>query len=159
VSDDPAGDAAIAARSFIPFPSDDTKVECSGDGSSGKRVQVMYVHASDVTDRFASLKSQLGASTLGADRIYRESAAETAGKRRVRFVHDSACNLSIDDVTVGTTGDDSLSNTESAVAALGYNAKNRKYLMFVDAAVYCGIGDVFTDSTPGASNRSNSGPN
>jgi hypothetical protein len=159
VSDDPVRDAAIAARSFVPFPSDDLRVECSGDGSSGKRVQVLYVHASDVTDRFASIESQLGAWALGADRIYRESAAETSGKRRIRFVHDSSCNLPIDDVTIGSTADDSLTKTETALAALGYNAKNRKYLVFIDAAVYCGIGDVVGDSTPGPSNRSNSGPN
>src|SRR3954471_11554950 len=29
------------------------KATCIGNGSSGKRVQVLYVHASDVTDRFA----------------------------------------------------------------------------------------------------------
>jgi hypothetical protein len=160
VSDDPARDAAIAAHAYTPpIIGDETKVECSGDGTSGKRVQVLYVHASDVADRFASLKLQLGAWALGADRIFRESAAETAGKRRIRFVHDSACNLSIDDVTVAPTGDDSLGKTSTAVAALGYKAKNRKYLMFVDAAVYCGIGDVIDDTTPGPSNRTNSGPN
>ena len=36
---------------FAPVP----KVQCDGDGVSGKRVQVIYAHASDVADRFGDL--------------------------------------------------------------------------------------------------------
>ena len=55
------------------------RATCDGDGTSGKRVQVMYVHASDKTDRFSSVQSQIASLAAGVDGIYQASAAETGG--------------------------------------------------------------------------------
>jgi hypothetical protein len=151
--------AVDAAPPLTPVPGSDVKVECDGNGTSGKRVQVMYVHATDVADQYATMKPKIGASVLRVDQIFRQSAAETQGARRVRFVHDAFCNLSILDVAVDPPDDDSFGATIRAVKALGYVGTDRKYLMFVDAARYCGIANRADDDSTGAANLTNSSGN
>ena len=65
-------------------------------------------------------------------------------------MHDASCVPSVRDVTLTPTGDDSLTNTQTDLAALGYNRTDRKYMVFVDANVYCGIGSFRDDDPPGA---------
>jgi hypothetical protein len=131
---------------------------CDGDGTSGFRVQVLYVHADDVTSRYTSYLSSFRRWAADADTIYASSAAETGGTRRLRFVHDGTCTPIIDDVTIPAAADDDFGATEAALAALGYDRPDRKYMLFVDASVYCGIGNIRADDTPGASNENNAGP-
>ena len=57
------------------------KVPCVGNGTSGKRVQVMYVRASNAPDHYADSKAAIAAGAIDADRVFRESAAETSGMR------------------------------------------------------------------------------
>lgn len=133
-------------------------VQCDGDGTSGKRTQVIYVHASDVTDRYNTYLNSLQSWVAQVDSIYNESAAETGGTRNVRFVHDSNCVPVILDVQVSSAGDDNFDNTISELRALGYNRTDRKYMLFVDANVYCGIGTVTGDDEHGNANQANSGP-
>jgi hypothetical protein len=143
------------------------KVPCVGNGTSGKRVQVMYVRASDAPDRYAASKAAIAAGAIDADRVFRESAAETSGTRRIRFVHDASCNLSILNVVLDPSAlvAGNLGPTSSALRALGYTSTDRKYLAFVDHAadpaddVNCGIGSLVKwDDQPGAGNASNGGP-
>jgi hypothetical protein len=140
---------------FQPGP---PKVQCDGDGSSGKRVQVLYAHASDVADRFGAYVNSFRQWASDADLIYRNSAGETAGERHIRFVHDANCVPSVLDVTLTPTGDDNLDNTQSNLNALGYNRSDRKYMVFVDSNVYCGIGNIKNDDSAGAANLNNGGP-
>jgi hypothetical protein len=139
---------------FAPVP----KVQCDGDGVSGKRVQVIYAHASDVADRFGTYLNSFRQWAADADLIYRNSATETYGERHLRFVQDANCVPSVLDVTLTPTGDDSLTNTQNDLATLGYNRTDRKYMVFVDANVYCGIGNIRNDDSPGAGNLNNGGP-
>ena len=143
------------------------KVACTGNGTSGKRVQVMYVRASDAPDRYAASKAAIAAGAIDADRIFRESAAETSGMRRIRFVHDAYCNLSILNVVLDPSAliSGNLGPTSTALRALGHTSTDRKYLVFVDHAanpaddVNCGIGSLHKwDDQPGAANASNGGP-
>lgn len=151
-------DIDIVPIPVILLPSPVPKVQCDGDGVTGKRVQVIYAHASDVTDRFSSYVNSFRQWAADADLIYRNSAAETYGERHIRFVHDANCVPSVLDVTLTPTGDDNLGNTQTDLAALGYNLANRKYMVFVDANVYCGIGNIKNDDSPGAGNLNNGGP-
>jgi hypothetical protein len=130
-------------------------IACVGDGTSGKRVQVMYVHAADVADRYAAYLASFRTWAAATDAIYSASAAETGGYRRIRFVTDASCDLSVLDVTVSATGDDTFNNTVNELSTQGYSLATRKYMLFVDANVYCGIGSVWGDDQPGSGNLNN----
>jgi hypothetical protein len=134
-------------------------VPCYGDGVSGDRVQTAYVHASDVPDRYSQFLSSFTAWASAVDTVFNSSAAETGGSRHVRFVTDSSCNLSVLDIQVSTTGDDNISNTIQELRSQGFNRSDRKYLLWVDANVYCGIGQVYGDDSSGQANLSNGASN
>ena len=131
---------------------------CDGDGSTGKRITVIYARSSDKADRYATFASSIKTWANDADAIYEESAQETGGHRRIRFVTDSTCNPIVFNAVMGTTGDDSFGNTISALQGLGFNRSDRKYMLYVDSNVYCGIGNIKGDDQPGAANINNGGP-
>jgi hypothetical protein len=64
----------------------------------------------------------------------------------------------IANVAVSASGDDTLANTISELQGMGYNRGDRKYALWVDATVYCGIATMQGDDTAAATNRNNSGP-
>ena len=132
-----------------------TSVPCYGNGSDGMRVQALYVHAADVSDRYSQVVSTIRAGAAAADTVFNGSAAETGGVRHIRFVTDSSCNLVVQDVQVSTTGDDSMSNTVSELRSKGFNRTDRKYLVWMDANIYCGIAQVYNDDSAGQGNVSN----
>jgi hypothetical protein len=133
-------------------------VTCDGDGMSGNRVQAIYVHASDVADRYDTYAASFQQWSANVDKTFMDSAAETGGTRSVRWVHDAACNVAIARATVSTTGDDNFSNMMSELKAQGYNRTDRKYLIWSDASVYCGIGTISYSDTAASSNVNNRGP-
>ncbi|MEA2828019.1 MAG: hypothetical protein QOG43_2458 [Actinomycetota bacterium] len=126
---------------------------CYGDGTSGYRVQVIFARSSDVPDRFAALQSSLGQWSAAADTVVSASAAETGGVRHIRFVTGPGCALSIARVTLSPAGDDDFGTMINELVAQGYDRTDRKYLVYVDANVYCGIGERYDDdraiATPG----------
>lgn len=132
-------------------------VPCFGDGTSGNRVQAIYAHASDVPDRYASLAGLFPQWAANADAVFNSSAAQTGGIRHLRWVTDAGCNLSVARVTLSPTGDDNMTNTELELQNLGFSGSDRKYMVWVDANVYCGIGDIRRDDRPEAANINNSG--
>lgn len=134
-----------------------SSVVCDGDGVSGNRVQVLYAHASDVADQYAAYLPTFQQWASDMDDVFNKSAALTGGTRHVRFVTDSNCVPVIPDVTLSTTGDDNISNTVSELQAQGFNFTNRKYIIFEDAHVYCGISSTAYDDQPGWQNANNFG--
>lgn len=131
---------------------------CVGDGTSGPRVEVLYVRSSDVADQYASFVATIQSWTSAADTIYDASAAETGGSRHIRFVHDSSCVPRVRNAVLSATGDDTFDDTVTELQAAGYNRTDRKYMAFVDANVYCGIGGLYGDHQASASNPNNGGP-
>ncbi|MFB9447209.1 DUF7402 domain-containing protein [Dactylosporangium vinaceum] len=134
---------------------------CEGDGTSGKRVEVLYVHGS--ASRYSQYLETFRSLAEGVDTIFNESAKETGGERHVRYVTetvDGACRPVVRDVQIA----DSALNADdwapllNAVKAAGYTRTDRKYLQFVDANVYCGIGGLAGDTSKSDANRSNVGP-
>ncbi|MGW8552621.1 RICIN domain-containing protein [Streptomyces tubercidicus] len=134
-----------------------SKVVCEGDGSSGNRVQVLYVHAPG-NDRFAEYEASVKKWAAEADVIYNESAKETGGKRHIRFVTESNCTANVLNVELSSAAVSEFGATNKALADKGYDRSDRKYMMFVDANVYCGIGTFNSDEQPGKENLSNFGP-
>src|SRR4051794_31301748 len=64
----PAGiDVRVAAPLEAVPAGTPAKVSCTGDGTSGKRVQLLYVRASDVTDRYADSKESLAVVAANVD--------------------------------------------------------------------------------------------
>ena len=132
-------------------------VACDGDGASGNRVQLVYAFEEGTPDRTAEVTPQLAAIGTEVDAMVAASAAKTGGERRVRFVHDADCVPTVESVTVP---DGSLASFEDMVTALdgaGLGDPSRKYLVFADSSVYCGVAQVFEDDRRVASNANNGG--
>jgi hypothetical protein len=120
-------------------------------------VQVVYAHASDVADRFSDLASSLVAWTANVDTTFSDSATETGGVRHVRWVTDASCQLVIQRVLLSTNGDDTYGNTVAELQSVGLNRSDRKYLIWVDSNVYCGVASFTSDDSAGLTNANNTG--
>lgn len=149
----PAGAPAAQSAAAAGGPA----VVCEGDGSAGNRVQVVYVHAPG-NDRFAQYLASFKKWAADVDVIYNASAQETGGVRHVRFVTEPDCTASVLNVQVSDSEIQDFNASNRALAAQGFNRKDRKYMMFTDAKVYCGIGTFAGDERPGQDNQSNFGP-
>ncbi|WP_245699556.1 RICIN domain-containing protein [Streptomyces roseifaciens] len=134
-----------------------SKVVCEGDGSSGNRVQVLYVHAPG-RDRFGQYAASFKQWAAETDVIYNASAKETGGERHVRYVTEADCTASVLNVEVSAGDLQEFGAMNNALAAKGFNRRDRKYMVFADAQVYCGIGTFNGDERPGQDNLSNFGP-
>ena len=132
-----------------------TQVPCFGNGSDGFRVQLIYARAADKADGYANWLPSFQQWAAQVDDVYNQSAAETGGSRHIRFVHDASCVAAVDNVVLSTRGDDTFDSMLSELRAKGYSRTDRKYLVWMDANVYCGIGQVYYDDSPGEDNTSN----
>lgn len=149
---------AASASTTTSTSTADAAVPCYGDGTTGNRVQAVYARAADVPDRYDELATMLPQWAAAADAVFADSAAETGGVRHVRWVTDAGCNLVVHRVTLSTAGDDTMSNTINELRAQGLNRSDRKYLVWMDAAVFCGMSEHRSDDTAGPSNANNFGP-
>jgi hypothetical protein len=148
-------DAAPGEADFILGAHD---VACEGDGRSGKRVQVLYLHEFGTPSRFTDFLGSIRTWSAGVDQIFDESAAETGGSRHIRFVTTPQCRVDATEVQLPPGALKSFAASIKALQTLGYNRNDRKYLMFADANVYCGISTYIADQRPGLGNRNNGGP-
>ncbi|MGQ0519669.1 MAG: hypothetical protein ACT4PX_00775, partial [Actinomycetota bacterium] len=130
-------------------------IACIDDGTSGNRVQAIYAVASNRTDRFATVAPLIPVWAANVDAVFAASAAETGGERHVRWVTNPDCTLNVLRVVLSPTGDDSIDNTESELAAKGFNRSDRKYLVWTDDTLYCGIAGIYGDDRPTQDNRNN----
>lgn len=128
---------------------------CSGDGASGARVQLIYANIAGSPDRFATYAGSFPVWAAAMDSVFSASAAETGGSRRIRFVHDAACAPVVAKVTLSVAAGNDFSTTVDELATKGFNRDDRKYLVWVDTNVYCGIGEVFSDDRAGQNNANN----
>lgn len=133
-------------------------IRCDGDGSSGYRIQALYVRASDTLDRYNEYLASFRTWLAETDLIFQTSAAETGGIRNIRFVQSSDCVPTVEEVVLPATGDDDIGQTMTELGAQGYARTDRKYLVFMDAQVYCGVGTMWFDDSASADNLSNFGP-
>ncbi|MEU9254625.1 hypothetical protein AB0D66_22585 [Streptomyces sp. NPDC048270] len=146
-----AGGQAVAAG-----PAGQT-VQCDGDGSTGNRVQVVYVHAPG-RDRYSEYVASFRKWAADADLIYAASAKETGGVRHIRYVTAADCTPTVLNIELPASALSEFSATNAALAAKGLDRRDRKYMIFADSQVYCGIGTFNGDERPGQANLSNFGP-
>lgn len=86
------------------------------------------------------------------------SAGQTGGSRLVRWVHDAGCQVVVRNHTLSAATNGDYEQTWSELRALGYDRADRKYLVYADwNADYCGIGEVYPDDRPEATNTNNVG--
>ncbi|HRA47455.1 MAG TPA: hypothetical protein PK819_05230, partial [Thermomicrobiales bacterium] len=148
--------AEMTAPAFHQAGVDD-KAVCDGDGTSGKRIQVLYVYSS--TDNYAAYVDSFRYWAAQADLVYQDSAKRTGGARYLRFVHDASCTISVIKVKVSSTANTpgALFTLEDELDTKGYGRNDRKYLIFQDVSsgYYCGIGSMIPDDSPSSSNYNN----
>jgi hypothetical protein len=167
--DAPAVDATAAAADTPPAaartpeqaaagqgPAGQT-VQCDGDGTTGNRVQVVYVHAPG-KDRYAQYLPSFRKWAADADLIYSQSAEDTGGVRHIRYVTAADCTPTVLNIELPASALSEFSATNRALAAKGLDRRDRKYMIFADTQVYCGIGTFAGDERPGQNNISNFGP-
>jgi hypothetical protein len=152
------GRAGAAAAKTVAAASPSTV--CDGNGQTGLRVQLLYVHASDVGSRYTQLVPALRGWAGDADQIFEASAARTGGTRNLRFVHDGSCQPGVIDVRVAPGGDDYFGATIREVIAQGHDRTDRIYVMFVEttSAGICGIATMSNDDRASDANGHNDGP-
>jgi hypothetical protein len=148
-------DAAPGQADFILGPDG---VACSGDGRSGKRIQLLYLHEAGKPSRYGKFLNSFRTWAAGVDAIYDASAGETGGSRHIRYVTTPECSVDVSEVQLPDDSLRSFTTNIDALRDLGYNRTDRKYLMFSDTNVYCGISSYVNDTRPGRGNRNNGGP-
>jgi len=132
---------------------------CDGDGTSGKRVQALYVRGNGQADRYGQLVGQFQTFADQIDDIFVEAAGRLGGGvRHVRYVTDTNCRATVANVTIAQSEMATVDTITNAIKAQGYNRADRKYIVWFDKDG-CGLafGNGGNDS-PGASNPYNAGP-
>jgi hypothetical protein len=148
-------DAAPGQADFILGPDD---VACAGDGRTGKRVQLLYLHEGASPSRYTKYLNSFRTWAAGVDAIFDASAGETGGSRHIRYVTTPECRADVAEVQLPGGSLRSFAATIDALRGLGYNRTDRKYLIFADTNLYCGISTYVNDTRPGRGNRNNGGP-
>ncbi|GAB3856845.1 hypothetical protein GCM10028801_14500 [Nocardioides maradonensis] len=151
-----AQDLGVAAPSSVAASS--PLVPCEGDGTSGYRIQAMYVVEAGRANRFAALQSSFQLWAAGVDDVMNRSAALTGGVRHLRYVTEpgsGGCVAKVLNVTVPSGALASFNATISAIQALGYTDPTRKYLMWTDATSQCGIATLYPGDGAGQDNPNN----
>ncbi|MCA0331803.1 MAG: hypothetical protein LCI03_18160 [Actinobacteria bacterium] len=149
-----AGDAVASGGTAV----DSVPIPCIGDGTSGPRVQVVYAVAADRTDRFSTVAPQIVTWAGQMENAVEKSALQGGGQRYLRFVTTPGCALDVAKASLTAAGDDTFGAMIAELKAQGFSRTDRRYIVWADATVYCGIGQVVGNDSPDASNPANTGP-
>jgi hypothetical protein len=147
--------AASGAEGTAAAKGDAPSAPCFGDGVSGNRVQAVYAYPADGADDYGSVRPLIRQWAAIVDQVYNDSAAETGGIRHVRFVTDADCQVDVVKVPLSSEGVASFGGTANDLAAQGHNRADRKYLVWVDAYVLCGMAEIRSDDRGTADNVHN----
>lgn len=140
----------VSGPSRVPGLARHVAPSCSGTGTDGNRVQVLYAREQGTPSRYAAVLPVLADAVATVDDVLALSARKTGGGLRVRWVHE-ACTPTITEVVLP---DGALRNAVSvptqALRNAGYGRSDRKYLVFTDLpdSAGCGWGTILADSDP-----------
>jgi hypothetical protein len=129
-----------------------------GDGVSGLRVVAIYAHPASAASRYGEVVADIRAFAGAADGVVDASAATTNASRHLRWQHDAACNPVVAEVALSATAVNSFDAMISELYAAGFDRYDRRYLVWVDAQKYCGIGMTTIDERPTQDNVMNGVP-
>jgi hypothetical protein len=136
-------------------------VHCIGDGSDGKRFQLIYARRGNVTDRYSATAAKMRTWAATIDQTLEGSAAKTGGHRQARWVTDGNCNPTVVNITVANTVT-TFAGLVDALEAKSLTSRTRKYLVAWDDSdttdSFCGLGQLMPDSAAGATNANETQP-
>lgn len=130
-------------------------VACFNTGHDGRRIQALYVVANDRPNRAAEATPRIQQVAEEADALMQASAAKTGGHRQLRWSTNPDCSVSVITVVIPAHADDDFDTMREAVKAAGHNYPQRRYVMFADSDVFCGLGEWNIDDRPGTDNWHN----
>jgi hypothetical protein len=153
----PARAAGGGGRSGTRTPTGSSRIGCYGDGVSGPRVQAVYAYPSDRPNRLDQLTPYLRRWAAGVDTQFDHSAVQTGGHRHVRYVATAGPQCTLDVLPVALSNSDlaTLTDTITGLRRRGLNQAARKYLIWADTSVLCGIATTYRDDQPGQANLNN----
>lgn len=135
--------------------------DCEGDGTSGFRVQVLYLRSSSGPDNYNDELGNIRDMAEGANTILRNSSLAAAGPEMgFTYVMTPDCEIDVQNVVISPAAIRSFDATIVTLDQQGYDQIDRIYLMFADtsAAGICGIGTMWWDDSAAPSNYNNRGP-
>lgn len=171
----PATAAAIWAGSMDGITARDAP--CFGTGSSGARIQLIYVYPAGGTNRFDAVRPGLGAIARRMNSVFYHSGVESGNAHQIRFVTnhgDPGCGIRI--AQEGIRGDElnDFSFIRARLAERGYKGVptqvdltgdgksdytdyvDRKYLIWIDKdTANCGLGEIRSDVSRAQTNSNN----
>ena len=130
---------------------------CYGTGVDGPRVRWLYAYKAGNTNRLGSLRDNFASIARRVNAVVYNSSMASSGKpQKVRYATGDNCALRI--AAVAIKGDiNNFGNIKSQLRAAGYDRLDRKYMVMVDAAGGCGLGDLYVSDSNEVTNRNNSG--
>eukprot|EP00899_Mesostigma_viride_P022874 jgi/Mesvir1/3771/Mv15036-RA.1 len=138
---------------------------CDGDGQSGYRVQALYAYPEGRADRYNTYLASIKVWAANMERDLYDSAVRQGGVQHIRWVHtptvNGTCELIVAKAYLGPGSggaNDTFGNMCNTLKSMGHNNKYRKYSVWHDSNVYCGLGTLYLDDTPGLTNWNNGGP-
>ncbi|HVL06393.1 MAG TPA: fibronectin type III domain-containing protein [Acidimicrobiales bacterium] len=128
---------------------------CTGDGTSGPRVQLVYARPAGRPDRYDAYSASFLTWAAQVDAGLEESAEQTGGSRRIRFVHDGSCTPTITRVVVTAEAITDGGAFNPQIRAAHGNPTDRRFLVWMDATEVCGVAEGRVDDRPDWKNRNN----
>ncbi len=149
--------APARVSTLSPRSNATSAVGCDGDGTSGKRVQALYAYVSGRPNRRDTWLGSFRVWASNVDDMFKSSAVETGGSRRLRWVTNGSCLLDVPAVAVTPAAETSFGTLISELSAMGYNSDERKYLVWIDSertnTSGCGVATVWGDDRPTGNNN------
>lgn len=132
--------------------------QCHAGGVEGPRVQVLYLHAADATNRLGTLRADVLRWSRQVEWTVVESAKRHGGVRHVRWTttrgSDGNCVIDVRAVSVAAVDLNDFGSMVSSLRRQGWDEPDRKYLLFADDDTYCGLGSAPRDDRAGMDNSS-----
>ena len=131
---------------------------CTGTGTDGNRVQVLYAYEAGQPNHLADVVTALQSAVADVDDTF--ALSSPAGNRRVRWVTTPDCvpDIRAVELPAGSFADTqtfALDAIADAADAAGIQTSGRKLLTFADANDLCGIGEIYPDDSAASTNTNN----